>query len=405
MSIRLRSTAVWVAAAAAALGAASADAKGNTISGKTANGVSWTAASKIIGVTPTSTIPTGGDPRYLASGSFYRGVVGLVMEYANGDAFVCSGSLLNDRRSVLTAGHCVSGGYGTEGPSKVTAFFYDGNSADPQYYQNYLFGAAAPGVTQVATSNVFVNKGYTGEVVDQNDISVVRLATKAPSFANSYGLYAGNDLTGRTFNVAGYGSRSSGGGYVGDDLSPGRLRQGDNRYEFRLGDSDLNGFFQNPDPGDPACQPGDNLFCGSAKLDYSYVSDFDNGLLRNDTGCLTAVFAAGASISDKFCDTGLGAGEVSVGGGDSGGPQFIDGMISSVTSYGLSFGAFYGASDNDLNSTFGEFNGFVPVSIHHDFIMAAMAVPEPSSWAMLVGGVGVMGGMLRRRKRPSVSYS
>ncbi|WP_223799135.1 PEPxxWA-CTERM sorting domain-containing protein [Sphingomonas nostoxanthinifaciens] len=37
-------------------------------------------------------------------------------------------------------------------------------------------------------------------------------------------------------------------------------------------------------------------------------------------------------------------------------------------------------------------------------ISNAPAVPEPASWAMMVGGFGVVGGAMRRRQRVSVSF-
>lgn len=38
-------------------------------------------------------------------------------------------------------------------------------------------------------------------------------------------------------------------------------------------------------------------------------------------------------------------------------------------------------------------------------IVAAAAVPEPATWAMLIGGFGMLGGAMRRRVRTSVSYA
>lgn len=367
------------------------------------HGVAWKAESRIVGQTSTGTVATGGNPIYLAQMPKYRGVVGLTMEYANGDIFVCSGSLLSDRRSVLTAGHCVSEGYGSAGPDKVTAFFYDGNATDPVYYANYLFGEPAPGITQVDVSDVFVNQGYTGEVIDQNDIAVLRLSELAPAFANSYELYEGDDLTGLGYNIAGYGGRSDAGGTVGANLGTGRLRQGDNRYDYALGDADFNGLFVNTDPNDPSCGPDDNFFCGSADIEYSFVSDFDNGFLKNDTSCLVAIALGGTAFNSKYCDQGVGATEVSSAGGDSGGPQFINGKIASVTSYGLSFGEFFGDYDDELNSSFGEFNGFVPTFIHRDFINdLLLPVPEPATWAQMLIGFGVVGFAARRRRRVAI---
>jgi hypothetical protein len=359
----------------------------------TSSGISWKASNHIVAVGSTATIEGGGNPAYLAQTPQYRGVVGLVMEYASGAAFVCSGSLLNDRKSVLTAGHCVSDGYGTAGPEKVTAFFYDGNPADPQFYQEYLFGEPAPGVTPIDVDNVFVNAGYTGEVIDQNDIAVLRLSDLAPAFATSYDLYSGG-LIGEEFNIAGYGGRSDGGGDVGVNLGTGRLRQADNRFDYAWGDPAFDGLFTSPDP---ACGGGTNWFCGDADIDFSYIADFDNGLLRNDTACLVAVFVGGAPPSGQFCDQGLGFMEGTSAGGDSGGPEFIDGQIAAVTSYGLSFGAFYGDIDDELNDTFGEFGGYVPVAEHLGFIQFAMTVPEPATWLQMIAGLGLLGAAMRRR--------
>jgi PEP-CTERM motif len=33
------------------------------------------------------------------------------------------------------------------------------------------------------------------------------------------------------------------------------------------------------------------------------------------------------------------------------------------------------------------------------------AVPEPASWAMMIGGFGLIGAAARRRSRPAVSFA
>ena len=144
----------------------------------------------------------------------------------------------------------------------------------------------------------------------------------------------------------------------------------------------------------------------TTQIDYSYLADFDNGLASQDASCrLAGWFAAsggGKLGGPKYCNLGRGATEVSTAGGDSGGPQFINGMISSVTSYGLTFGTSVGDIDGKLNDTWGEFNGFVPTFIHADFINGAM-VPEPASWALMIVGFGLTGAAARRNRRLAVA--
>jgi hypothetical protein len=374
----------------------------------TRNGVTWTATSNIVGQTSTATVAGGGNPLYLAQNtSGYSGVVGLLMTYANGDQFVCSGTLMNNRRSIVTAGHCVSNGaandyFGHAGNlvSTKAIFLSDAASAADSTYYTVIGGVAVPnaGTVAIDVQDYKVNQNYSGEVIDQNDIAVVNLAADAPVFAQSYDVYGTTSLTGSNFNVAGFGARSDTGGSVGSNLGTGRRRQGDNRYDFAWGDADFNNFFLEPDANEPGCGP--NWFCGAADIEYSYISDFDNGLPQNDTACRTINAILGLS-GPKFCDTGRGATEVSIAGGDSGGPGFIDGKLASVNSYGLTFGTGVGDFSAGLNDSWGEFNGFVPTYIHADFIARAMAaaVPEPATWAMMIAGFGLAGVGVRRSRK------
>lgn len=345
------------------------------------NGSTWTATSTIVGQTSTATLAAGGSPVNVAQMPRYSGVVSLIMDYGAAGRFICSGSLLPDRQSILTAGHCVSGGAGTANPLSTTAYFYGGSNPDTVV-------SSSPASTAIGISQYFVNSGYTGEVIDQNDIAVLRLSQLAPAFATSYDIYTGTDLTGLTYNIAGYGQRSDVGGYLGANLGTGRLRQGNNIYDFRLGDGTFDGFFTDLDAN------GENFF-GTADIGYSYLADFDNGLAANNASGLLAA-ALGAS-GQQFGNLGLGASEVSSAGGDSGGPEFFNNQIASVTSYGLTFGTAFGDVNQGLNSSWGEFNGFVPTFIHKDFIFASM-VPETSTWLMMIAGMGLLGGVLRRRK-------
>jgi hypothetical protein len=175
---KARAARLALLACSAAMAAGAANAA--TISGEL-KGLSWTAASTIIGVTPTGTPPTppstrigpGGDARYLPDPTKHSGTVALIMDYGGGNLFICSGSLMNDRRSIVTAGHCVSDG-SADRPLSTTAYFYD-YATQPD--ERVPFD---PEAVAVDVSEYFVNEEYTGEVIDQNDIAVLTLSEFAP---------------------------------------------------------------------------------------------------------------------------------------------------------------------------------------------------------------------------------
>jgi hypothetical protein len=362
----------------------------------TSKGMNWTAANMIVGVNSTATAAFGGDPIYFANKPKYSGVATLIMEYEGGAAFICTGSLARSNR-IVTAAHCVSDGFGTKGPAKVTAFFSD--STDPDLIR-FTFdpitgnAVAVAGAVAVDVGYIHVNPGYTGQVIDQNDIAVLELKQAAPAFAQAYGFEWGDDLQYEIFNVVGNGARSTVGGDVGANAGTGRMRQGENIYDYRWGDDIFGGFFTDLDAN------GENFF-GTAEIEYSWLSDFDNAspflqggqlFTGNDQSCL--IGAAFGSLAG--CTPFLGDIEVGVAGGDSGGPQFVNGKLASVTSYGLTFGPDFGDIDAALNSSFGEFSGYVPVSIHRSWILSV--VPEPATWAMMIAGFGLVGSAMRRRR-------
>ena len=359
------------------------------------NGMSWSAVSRIIGQTATSDVlaPSntigGGNPIYKPSAN-KSGTVALIMEYSNGSAFICSGSVMADGRSIATAAHCVSDGAGTANPVKTTVHFFNGNP------DQRAVGVGNTSETRTVTA-YFVHPEYTGEVIDQNDIAILRINKEAPASAQRYDLFTPNDLTGTQFNVAGYGTRSTTGGNNGNTppfgARTGFLREGDNIYDYAWGDARFQGFFSSY-----RFAGGTENFFGTADVEFSFISDFDNGLRAQDQSRRIANAIGLGPLGNTFFDnTGVGAREVGIAGGDSGGPGFVDGKLATINSYGLTFGTNFGDFGGGLNSGWGEFSGYVPVYIHTDFI-ATTAVPEPASWALLIMGFGLTGATMRRRR-------
>lgn len=387
--INLALTALALAAGAASV----AQATPSTATGVLSNGMQWTASQMLTGTSNTLTggpVTNGGNPIYWPSYPRDSGVVQLLMDYGSAGAFICTGSLLSDRQSILTAAHCVSDGFGTANPLTTYVMFQPVGGVGPgTRIFNGVPPVGAPGVTTITVAGYTVHPGYTGQVIDQNDVAVLRLSEAAPSWASAYDLYTGGDLTGAHFNVAGYGAL--GDGATGRTNFTTRLRTGDNRYDFRFGDAAWGAGYWDGAFDNPALP--------AAQIAFSYVSDFDNGLAANDASCLLAADSdfTIAPGSSQFCNTGVGIREVGVAGGDSGGPNFINGRISGVNSYGLSFGTAYGDFLSGLNSSFGEFSGYVPTFIHADFINAAL-VPEPGTYAMMLAGLAGMGLLARRRR-------
>ena len=101
------------------------------------NGMTWEARSLLVGMTPTGNVASpgiggGGDPIFFPSAN-KGGVAALIMDYGNNNRFICSGSLLTDSATILTAAHCVRPrSFNVNGVTSVytpatTAYFFTGN--------------------------------------------------------------------------------------------------------------------------------------------------------------------------------------------------------------------------------------------------------------------------------------
>lgn len=355
---------------------------------RTFNGVTATASKMIVGTGSTGTAAAAppGDPLFNGRQPAHSGVAQLQMNFTGG-SFVCSGALMQDRIHVLTAAHCVSSGAGTPNPNSTEVRF--NRSANPDAV---VQGAAASSnIAVMQAQSYFVHPDYTGEVIDQNDIAIIRLTQAAPSWVQSYRIAPQFNLRGNEFEVAGYGRRGPGGA-GGAQFGTGRLRSGENEWDFRFGNGVFDGFFTNRDINGEA-------FWGFADYEHSWVSDFDGPGGANNASCLVTTLFSNSTVATS-CNGAVGPREATTAGGDSGGPNFINGRLAGITSYGFSFGGAFGDIGGGLNSSFGEFAGVVPVNLHRGFIEAStgIAVPEPSSWAMLIAGFGLVGGTMRRRR-------
>jgi hypothetical protein len=345
----------------------------------------WQARSLIVGQTSTLTVAAGGDPRYLPARPARNGLAFLSLDTSGGGAS-CTGSLMAGGTAILTAAHCVTDGSGKIIATGGAAYFY-GGPADPLYDLDF---GTVPGIERVALGAIHVAPGYTGEVIDHNDLAIIFLDGTAPAFATPYRLADVSDPTGRKFAVAGFGDRGRSGATGAIEGSFGRLREGLNRFDFAL--------------GNPLFGTGwaDVLGAPFSQISDSWLADFDrSGFAANDAACIATASLFG--ISKTFCNAGLGRREVGMAGGDSGGPQFFRNRIVAVTSYGLTAGTALGDVDDALNSSWGEFNGFAPVFRNREWINQLVpgafgTAPEPATWAMLIAGFGLVGIAARRRR-------
>ena len=280
-----------------------------------------------------SGVVSGASP--VVNGVDLNGVVELITNTGIG----CSGSLLSDGFSILTAGHCVTSSYGSALPTSV----------------NVSFLGPSGGFVSDTVSAYFVDPLWTGDSTLGGDLAVLRLAQQAPAFATGYSLFTGTPTTAPEL-IAGYGL--GGTGLTGAVTGFGTLRAGTNEY-VAYG----------------------SIFGWSSSL---LVSQFYDSLIASTN-------ALGIPVPYTAFD------EVNISRGDSGGPSLYNGQIIGVHDLGICLSVSTECSvppsvSTSNNSFFGELFGDTSVSANAAWIQAQEVpeAPEPASSALLGLGLAVL---------------
>lgn len=298
--------------------------------------------------------------------SRFSGVVSLQI-VKNNEVYICTGTLVG-KRSVVTAGHCVD----TNGNGSVI----DPNAPGSSVHAIFNATTTGPGRNAIKASAVSMHGDYAGfgkcptgvsGFCTNDDVAVVTLAQDAPAEAKIYKIATTELVEGSRIVMAGYGT--SGDGVNGFNVAPAwRVkRSGQNYIDLFAADDETNR------------TSGKEI----------WYADFDgNGI---DSFCTRYGLCTPTLANDV---------ESGIGGGDSGGPSFVEMygelMLIATNTFTNAHGYKEGA--------FGSYFGGMVLKAYLDYINdatggAAQFVPEPASTAVFGLGLLALAGARRRKQQ------
>ena len=341
-----------------------------------------------IELAPLST-PGGGSPVILAGappdspdarvdanvpGSPFAGVVSINVRYVDalGEplSFICSGSAITSFH-VLTAGHCLEGlsaGVAvdiTQAGNSVRILVNDDDTVTP--------------ATDIFRANrVVIHPDFHG-IFDcsaglcglNDDLAIITLSNRLPDALPKYRLLETPVLPGAVFTMVGYGQ--SGNGIDGRNVDS-------DFFIRRTGGNVFDVFDRDDEQGYAASSPPE-----------IFGFDFDgvkNGVLR-DNFCERLGICSAVLPNDV---------ETLLGGGDSGGPSFIqdgaDWLLAGINT----FSYFNDYGSDTTRGDFGDTGGGVLLHSYLGWIQANLStVPAPATHLLFLAGIAGLAACRRKR--------